>query len=144
MKKGIFVVSLVLALSACGEDRSLSQKAGSAISGTATDFVAGLGEGVDKRMALKLDVDPTLAANGMTVTLGKSRGMGSKDASVYVVATRPYKGAFLSRALDESGTEIGRSRVDVEFTADDAKYVNFVFNEEMDSQLVRSYGISLR
>ncbi len=144
MKKGIFVVSLVLALSACGEDRSLSQKAGSAISGTATDFVAGLGEGVDKRMALKLDVDPSVAASGMTVTLGKSRGMGSKDASVYVVATRPYTGAFLARALDESGTEIGRSRVDVEFTADDAKYVNFVFNEEMDSQLVRSYGISLR
>ncbi len=144
MKNGIFLVAVVLALSACGDDSSLSQKAGSAISGTATDFVAGLGEGVDKRMSLKLDVDPAIAANGMTVTLGKSRGMGSKDAAVYVVATKPYKGALMARALDESGTEIGRSRVEVDFPADDAQYVNFTFNEEMDSQLVRSYALSLR
>ncbi len=144
MKKGICLVAVMLALSACGEDRSLSQKAGSAISGTATDFVAGLGEGVDKRMSLKLDVDASVTNSGMTVTLGKSRGMGSKDASVYVVTTKPYKGVFMARALDEAGTEIGRSRVDVDFTADDAQYVNFTFNEEMDSQLVRSYALSLR
>ena len=144
MKNGFFLVAVVLALSACGDDSSLSQKAGSAISGTATDFVAGLGEGVDKRMSLKLDVDPAIAANGMTVTLGKSRGMGSKDAAVYVVATKPYKGALMARALDESGAEIGRSRVEVDFPADDAQYVNFTFNEEMDSQLVRSYALSLR
>lgn len=144
MKNRMYLVLAVLALGACGEDRSMSQKAGSAISGTATDFVAGLGEGVDKRMSLKLDVAPEVASNGMTVTLGKSRGMGSKDASVYVVATKPYKGAFLARALDQSGAEIGRSRVEVDFPADDAQYVNFTFNEEMDSQLVRSYALSLR
>ena len=144
MNNRMYLVLAVLALSACGEDRSISQKAGSAISGTATDFVAGLGEGVDKRMSLKLDVAPEIVSNGMTVTLGKSRGMGSKDASVYVVATKPYKGAFLVRALDESGAEIGRSRVEVDFPADDAQYVNFTFNEEMDSQLVRSYALSLR
>lgn len=144
MNNRMYLVLAVLALSACGEDRSISQKAGSAISGTATDFVAGLGEGVDKRMSLKLDVAPEIVSNGMTVTLGKSRGMGSKDASVYVVATKPYKGAFLARALDESDAEIGRSRVEVDFPADDAQYVNFTFNEEMDSQLVRSYALSLR
>ena len=142
--KRLCLSALVLGLVGCGDDRSLSQRTGSAISGSATDFVAGLGEGVDKRMALKLEVDPALAAKGMAVTLGKSRGVGSKDASVYVIASRPYRGVFMARALDESGTEIGRSQVDVDFPADDAQYVNFTFNEEMDSQLVRSYALSLR
>ena len=142
--KSIVVVVLVLALAACGDDRSLSQKAGSAISGTATDFVAGLGEGVDKRMSLNLDVDPALAAHGLAVSMGKSRGVGSKDASVYVVASKAYRGSFLARALDANGTEIGRSKVDVEFAADDAQYVNFTFNDEMDSQLVRTSALSLR
>ncbi|WP_422505327.1 hypothetical protein [Stenotrophomonas sp. GZD-301] len=144
MNKLIVGVALVLALAACKDDASMSQKAGSAISGTAADFVAGLGEGVDKRMNVTLQPDPALAARGLTVTLGKSRGMGSKDAAVYVVADKPFKGKLVARALDAEGTEIGRAVSEQEFQADDARYVNFQFNEEMDSQLVRTYAVSAR
>ena len=144
MNKSIMVMALALALVACKDDTSMSQKAGSAISGTAADFVAGLGEGVDKKMNVTLQVDPGLAAHGLTVTLGKSRGMGSKDAAVYVVADKPFKGRLVARALDADGTEIGRAVVDEEFAADDARYVTFTFNEEMDSQLVRTYAVSAR
>jgi len=144
MKNSIVVVALVLALTACKDDTSMSQKAGSAISGTAADFLAGLGEGVDKRMNVTLQTDPGLAARGLTVTQGKSRGMGSKDAAVYVVADKPFKGKLVARALDGEGTEIGRAVVEEEFAADDARYVTFTFNEEMDSQLVRTYAVSAR
>jgi len=144
VNKSIVVVALVLALTACKDDTSMSQKAGSAISGTAADFVAGLGEGVDKRMSVTLQTDPGLAARGLTVTQGKSRGKGSKYAAVYVVADKPFKGRLVARALDADGTEIGRAVVDEEFAADDARYVTFTFNEEMDSQLVRTYAVSAR
>ncbi|MBH1433456.1 hypothetical protein I5U42_19365 [Stenotrophomonas maltophilia] len=144
MNKVIVVMVLALGLAACKDDTSVSQKAGSAISGTAADFVAGLGEGVDKRMSVTLQADPGLAARGLTVTLGKSRGMGSKDAAVYVVADKAFKGKLVARALDADGTEIGRAAAEVEFAADDARYVTFQFNEEMDSQLVRSYAVAAR
>jgi hypothetical protein len=144
MNKMIVVAALVLALAACKDDTSVSQKAGSAISGTAADFVAGLGEGVDKRMSVTLQADPGLAAHGLTVTLGKSRGMGSKEAAVYVVADKAFKGKLVARALDAEGTEIGRAAAEVEFAADDARYVTFQFNEEMDSQLVRTYAVVAR
>ena len=52
--------------------------------------------------------------------------------------------ATLPRALDAEGTEIGRAVVEEEFAADDARYVTFTFNEEMDSQLVRTYAVSAR
>ncbi|MCC7634984.1 hypothetical protein [Stenotrophomonas rhizophila] len=144
MKKSIVMMALALALAGCKDDTSMSQKAGSAISGTAADFVAGLGEGVDKRMSVTLQIDPALAARGLTVTQGKSRGMGSKDAAVYVVADKPFKGKLVARALDGQGTEIGRAVVEEDFAADDARYVTFTFNEEMDSQLVRTYAVSAR
>ncbi|WP_164136843.1 hypothetical protein [Stenotrophomonas maltophilia] len=146
MNKVIVVMALALALglAACKDDTSVSQKAGSAISGTAADFVAGLGEGVDKRMNVTLQADPGLAAHGLTVTLGKSRGMGSKEAAVYVVADKAFKGKLVARALDTDGTEIGRAAAEVEFAADDARYVTFQFNEEMDSQLVRTYAVVAR
>lgn len=95
-------------------------------------------------MSVRLQTDPGLAARGLTVTQGKSRGMGSKDAAVYVVADKPFKGKLVARALDADGTEIGRAVVEEEFAADDARYVTFTFNEEMDSQLVRTYAVSAR
>ncbi|HFK2919237.1 hypothetical protein [Stenotrophomonas beteli] len=144
MNKVTVVMVLALGLTACKDDTSVSQKAGSAISGTAADFVAGLGEGVDKRMNVTLQADPGLAARGLTVTLGKSRGLGSKDAAVYVVADKAFKGKLVARALDADGTEIGRASAEVEFAADDARYVTFQFNEEMDSQLVRTYAVAAR
>ncbi|MDR2959534.1 MAG: hypothetical protein LBV10_08305 [Stenotrophomonas sp.] len=144
MNKVIVVMVLALGLTACKDDTSVSQKAGSAISGTAADFVAGLGEGVDKRMNVTLQADPGLAARGLTVTLGKSRGMGSKEAAVYVVADKAFKGKLVARALDADGTEIGRAAAEAEFAADDARYVTFQFNEEMDSQLVRTYAVAAR
>ncbi|WP_146146963.1 hypothetical protein [Stenotrophomonas maltophilia] len=144
MNKVIVAMVLALGLAACKDDTSVSQKAGSAISGTAADFVAGLGEGVDKRMNVTLQADPGLAAHGLTVTLGKSRGMGSKEAAVYVVADKAFKGKLVARALDADGTEIGRAAAEVEFAADDARYVTFQFNEEMDSQLVRTYAVVAR
>ena len=103
VNKVIVVMVLALGLVACKDDTSMSQKAGSAISGTAADFVAGLGEGVDKRMNVTLQNDPALAARGLTVTLGKSRGMGSKEAAVYVVADKPFKGKLVARALAADG-----------------------------------------
>lgn len=143
--KGFGMGMLVLALAACGDDdRSLSQRAGSAISGTAADFVAGVGEGVDKRMEIALAVDPSVAANGLAANLGKSRGVGSKDAAIYVTSTKAFEGKLLAKALDGEGVEVGRSVVEVAFEADDGKYVNFAFNQEMDSQTVRKYELSVR
>ncbi len=141
----IGALALVVALSACGgEKKSLSQRAGSVISGSAADFVAGVGEGVDRRMNIDLDVDPEMQAKGLSVTFGKSRGVGSKDASVYVTAANPFEGKLLAKALDVDGVEIGRSVIEVSFEADDAQYVNFTFNDEMDSQMVRKYALSVR
>ncbi|PTS77738.1 hypothetical protein DBR33_02785 [Stenotrophomonas sp. HMWF022] len=144
MKKAIVMMSLLLGLVACKDGISMSQKAGSAISGTAADFVAGLGEGVDKRMAVTLLIDPAVAERGLSITMGKSRGAGSKDVAVYVVAGTAFNGRLVARALDAEGVEIGRAVVDEEFSADDARYVTFKFNEEMDSQLVRTYALSVR
>lgn len=139
---GVLVSVLV---AGCGnKDESFSQRTGSAVAGAATDFLSGVGEGIDKRMAMELDIDPALADRGLEVTLGKDRGLGSNVASVYVIADRPFEGKLMARALDAEDKEIGRATVDVALEADDAKYINFGFNQEMDSGLVRRYVVSVR
>ena len=48
----------------------------------------------------------------------------------------------MAPAVDEAGAGIGRSLLQVDFTADDGQYVNSTFNQEMDCQLVRPYALS--
>lgn len=52
-------------------------------------------------------------------------------------------GAAMAPALEEAGVGIGRSLLQVDFTADDGQYVTSTFNQELDCQLVRRYALSL-
>jgi len=131
-------------LAGCNKEESLSQRAGSAVSGAAADFLAGVGEGVDQKMKMDLETDASLAAHGLTVTLGKDRGMGSNRAAVYVVSQDAFDGQLIAKALDAEGREIGRAISDLALEADGATYVNFDFNAEMDGSLVRKYRVAVK
>ena len=45
--------------------------------------------------------------------------------------------------MNAEGEEIGRSTVDIEWTAADAKYVSFAFQSEVDTQLVDKYVVEV-
>lgn len=151
MNAWLFVALASLPLAACKKDEpeapkaSVSQRAGAAVSGVATDFISGLGAGVDEKMKVETEFDASFADHGLQATLGKGRGMGSNLAAIYVVAgNTPFKGKLLAKAMDQEGKEIGRAQAELQLAADDATYVTLNFNEEMDSNLVRKYLLSVR
>ncbi|MDR2872284.1 MAG: hypothetical protein LBV45_07175 [Xanthomonadaceae bacterium] len=146
MKWFLMFAAAFMMMTGCGknESSSLSQRTGNAVGGAATEFIAGLGQGVDNTMKVELDIDSTLEARGLTITLGKGRGLGTNRASIYVVSQTPFNGVLQARALDAEGREIGRANTEVELERDDAKYVDFQFDEQMDSNLVRKYLILVR
>ncbi len=92
----------------------------------------------------------SLAEKGLSKTVAKLTevethdGHMSKGISVYLVAAKPFKSKVVAKALDGDGQEIGRSTVDVDFAADDAKYVGFTFDPQMDRQLVAKYVLDLK
>lgn len=142
-----WVVSLV-ALAGCGKsDEGLAKRAGSAVGETVTDFASGVGKGVDKQMAVKAELSKTLADRGISTTIAKSLGINHPDGkgiSVYLIAEKPFKATLIARALTKEGLEIGRSTADVELAAEEAKYVTFNFDREMDTQLVDRYPIDAK
>jgi hypothetical protein len=95
-------------------------------------------------MLVELESEPSLAAHGLIVTVGKGRDLDSGRAAVYVVAEKPFAGAMLVKALDASGSEIGRALSPVELKQDDAAYVDLRFPSQMDNNLVRKYRVSVR
>ena len=96
-----------------------------------------------RRVAVELS--RAVAAKGLSRTVAKSLGMDGTDKgfSTYIVSKEPFRGTLVARALGGSGEEIGRARQGVSFARDDAKYVTFKFQPEMDTGLVAKYVIDL-
>jgi hypothetical protein len=151
----LLTISLI-AVAGCGKndghDESAAKRAGSAVGEAVTDFASGVGKGVDKQMSVNVELTKALSDKGLSKSVAKSTGIDvlgpdvkkSKGISVYLIAAKAFKAKLVAKALAEDGQEIGRSTVDIDFAADDAKYVTFTFDREMDTQLVVKYVIDAK
>jgi hypothetical protein len=146
-----FLVLLVLSLivaTGCGKrEGTLADQAGTKMGETLTDFASGVGKGVDKQMMVNVELSKTLTDQGISHTVAKSLGINpsnTKGISVYLIASKALKSKLITKALAKDGQEIGRSVVEADLAADDAKYVTFEFDREMDTQLVDKYTIDVK
>lgn len=145
MRLGFAAFALIVAASfGCGDGHA--KKAGQAVGETITDFAQGVGSGIDKRLEVDVELSPEVVDLGLSKTVAKSAGMDGKKKgiTVYLLSQKPVTGSLIAKALNGEGAEIGRSVVEVEFAADDAKYVTFHFGNEIDSQLVERYLIDVK
>lgn len=146
--KIILLFAILLLAAGCGKKgESVAKTAGNKVGETITDFATGIGKGIDKQMTVNVELSDELVKKGLEKTVAKSTGLDSpreKGISVYFIAKLPFDAKLIAKAINKEGQEIGRSVVDVELSADDAKYVTFMFAPEMDTQLVDKYLISLK
>ncbi len=149
MKK-VFIYSTVLfgsfLLIGCGSEESTTKRVGNKLGETMTELTQGIGEGIDNQMLVEVTFSEEMESKGYTKTVAKSFGVGSSDKgySVYVIANEPDSSTLISKAFDDAGLEIGRAILDVNFKEDEAKYLNFIFNSEMDAQLVNLYTVEIK
>jgi hypothetical protein len=147
VKRSLTVVLVLLAALACDQKRNetVVKQAGSKVGEALTEFASGVSKGVDTKMVVAVELSPAVAAKGLSRTVAKSLGMDGSDKgfSTYMVSKAPFRGTLVARALGGSGEEIGRARQGVAFERDDAKYVTFKFQPEMDTGLVARYVIDL-
>ena len=143
---GALLAAMLVIFSGCGEGQGRAKKAGRAVGKTVTDFAAGVGSGIDKGLEVEVELSQPVSELGLHKTVSKNVGIdgGEKGLAVYFISERPAAVRLVAKALNEAGQEIGRSAVDVEFAADDAKYVTFRFDPEMDRQMVRKYVIDAK
>ena len=151
MKKLFAVLVLIVSVSGCSNsnegEKSLASKAGSQIGESLSDFASGIGEGVDQKAMVKVELLEKMSKRGLGKTVAKGLGLnpgGDKGVSVYVTSKTPFEGMLIAKALNKEGLEIGRSLAGVVLEEDDAKYVRFVFEGDLDSQLVDTYTIDIR
>jgi hypothetical protein len=66
------------------------------------------------------------------------------DTALYFVSKEPVQANLLAKALNVEGKEVGRALTVVEFASDDAQFVTFSFDKQMDSQSVQKYVIGVK
>jgi hypothetical protein len=146
MKYVVLLVFTAALLAGCGKkEESLANRAGESLGRHITDFTKGVGKGIDQKMTVDVTVRPEVLALGLTNTIGKSLGLDAKrkGISVYFVASQNVSNNLIARALNAEGVEIGRCKKPVVIEKDAAAYVNFEFEDEMDSAMVKRYVIGL-
>jgi hypothetical protein len=145
--KYITIIGLItVVLVGCGKkEDSMAKKAGETIGQQLTDFTKGVGKGIDQKMSVEIALRPEVVALGLTNTIAKSLGLDAskKGISVYFIASQSVSNTLVARALNADGAEVGRSKKLVAMQKDEATYITFEFDGEMDTAMVRKYAIGL-
>jgi hypothetical protein len=140
----ILMLGVALLFVSCSDgDKSLANKAGDKVGQVLTDFAGGMGKGIDKQMLVKVELSDELSKRGLTMSVSKQDSLAAKTVVLYLIASKNFNGKLLAKAINEQGLEIGRTTAFLKLGKDEAKYVSFKFHNEMDSQLVKSYQVSL-
>ena len=142
----IFALLLIVSCKPKEERKTLAEKAGNSIGSALTDFASGVGEGIDQKQKIKVELSDQLKELGLSVTTSKTDldDIMENQITIYLISEKDTHVKIIAKALDSENQEIGRSSVEVKMKADDADYVPFSFSEKMDSQLVTKYVLSLR
>ena len=108
-------------------------KGGEAVGKTATEFIEGVTEGVDKTLQCELSLSAGLLEKGLQT--GKfsvendSTGGKNNLLVLYIIFNKDFNSMIVSKVFDKNGLEIGRAKLSVKGQAGDAGYYDFVFDK---------------
>ena len=129
----LVVVASLLAAGCWKKDESLAKTAGSKVGETLTNFTSGVGAGIDRGLAVPVELAQEVRDQGLSKTVSK----WEKGALVvYVISKEKLDLRLVAKAFNSAGEEIGRSKLEVAFEQEDARYLTFKFPPEMDAALL--------
>ncbi|WP_137938611.1 hypothetical protein [Chitinivorax sp. B] len=118
------------------------QSAAEELAAGAGSLLKGIAKGVDRAEELTIVLDGSSSGKGLKVTRSQYVGSGqeSDTLKLYVMSAQAYSGKLHLRAFDDKDAEVGRSdKVEAKLDADDAKYVEFKFDDATPVSRVKKF-----
>ncbi|MCV6629772.1 MAG: hypothetical protein OIF50_07925, partial [Flavobacteriaceae bacterium] len=141
MKKTIwlFIAIMLLSLS-CDRVRKKAKntinQTGEDIGKSASEFVDGIADGVEKSIAAKLELDASLQARGVVLgehILYTTTARGNYNAvKVFMEFNQNFKGRIMVKAINENNKITGRKTETFDLKANEAGYYSFVMDTLTD------------
>lgn len=113
-------------------------KGGEAVGETATEFIEGVTEGVDRTLDNKIVLSEVLKSQG--INTGKfyieSDSLGKDNKLVvYLITEKDFKGKLTFKIVDKKGLETGRKVVELNRKAGEAAYQDVTFDQRTDIEV---------
>jgi len=146
MVRHALLLFVIVLLVGCDKDPDGFRRAGQRVGESVTDFAKGVGTGVDSKLEVPVELAEPVSSLGLRITVAKTSGIGEagpKKVTVYLLSSKPVKEWLRAKAINAAGAEIGRATTQVELAAEDAKYVTFAFDQELDTQSVVKYVVEI-
>ncbi|MDR1888989.1 MAG: hypothetical protein LBQ81_06380 [Zoogloeaceae bacterium] len=130
-------------------DKRTSTKVGEVLGGSVSNTLGTAIRTMDEESQVTVELDDSLKAKSLTINQAKDavdpeHYKTRTRFTAYLVSDKDFKGTLLAKAFDGAGTEIGRSRIDVDVKADDAGWVDFDFPAQMTSTTVKKLQFSAK
>ena len=129
-------LSLIFVLNSCDflKDKSKQaiNKTGEVAGKTATEFVEGVGHGIDESLSLTIDLSEELLSAGLETGayLTESRNEGTDNVlSLYVIFNNDFSDTLSVKVFNKDGLEMGRTKTMVEGKKGTAAYFDFEFDK---------------
>jgi len=140
MPRPLLLFFLLFFAAAChsvaDKTKSVINKAGQAVGEGSTQFVKGISSGIETTLNSQLILSDGLQQQGVIFTrfgVGNDSSSTSKNKlTVYMIFTKKFNGKMSAKVLDRDGREYGRTSKTVTMQADDAGYIDFVFDIRTD------------
>ena len=141
MNSKIYMLALVLfTLFSCERVKNKTQETinagGETVGKSATEFIEGVSEGIDKTLEAKVRLSPNLIKNGLST--GKleitDNPLGGNDnlLTLYLIFDKDFDGILRVKVFDKNGLESGRAKLDVKGIKGDANYFDFTFGKRVE------------
>lgn len=121
-------------------------KTGEKVGQTATEFIEGVSEGVEKSLETQVVLSDSLNKKGLGLGASSVENdtIGSNNKLVvYFIFNQAFNDTVIAKVYNKNNVEIGRSKLLVTGAKKDAKYVDFIFDKrtyiEVKSTVVLDY-----
>lgn len=138
VKKEILgILAIALLICSCQnmdkKTKDTINKTGEVVGKSATEFIQGVTEGVDKTLKCDISLSQELKDKGLE--MGKyeitSDSSGGKNnvLVLYIIFSKDFNGNISAKVFDNEGAECGRTTVRAESKAGNARYFDFTFDK---------------
>jgi hypothetical protein len=139
MKNLSLLALIVLTFSACHNiketGKAAANGAGQAVGQGTSEFISGVKNGVDKSFQSTLILSDSLKAQGLSAgkfAINHESGDSVYRLNIYLVFSKNIDRNITVKVFDQKGLEYGRSNVNIKGKANDAHYVDVVFDKRTE------------
>ena len=138
MRSLIVIITLILAsCSGVGNKaKEVINKTGEVVGEGSSEFVKGVSKGVDNTFETEITLSDALKQSGVAYgkySIIKGAGSDGKNVlSVYLIFNKDFSSKLSAKVFDNSGKEYGRTSLQVSAKKDEARYIDFIFDNHTD------------